>query len=66
MAKKNQIAIGQCYEKDDQVFMVIAGPFYQSGKDVWTIQNNLTKRFFPQRGDIILTWRRAFQNWEGS
>jgi hypothetical protein len=65
--KKSKISVGQCYEKDDHVYMVVAGPFKAvcNGKPWWYLKDTLTSGFVCEalfESDLVM-WRRAFDNW---
>ena len=62
--KKSKIEVGQCYEKDDHVWMVIDGPFqFSRFPPYWHIQNTFTKEETSRFEHDILTWRRPFENY---
>lgn len=68
--KKNKIEYGQCYENDDKVWMVIGkypSKYNYSLCDrvpAWDIQDTTSKLIYRGiREDILVTWRRPFDNW---
>ena len=57
--QKSKIQVGQCYEKDDHVYMIKSGPWLG---EFFQVQNTLSKEFDFWTEDFILTLRRPFDN----
>jgi hypothetical protein len=60
--KKSKIKFGQCYEKDDHMYMVMKGPYLGTKGSYWILQNTLSKNFISPWEKDLITWRRAFDN----
>ena len=56
---KAKIEVGQCYEEDDHVYMVM---YQTKAKDFWNIQDTLSKEEFIIETEDLLKYRRPFQN----
>jgi hypothetical protein len=56
---KNKIVYGQCYKKDDHVYMILTGPFLGYHE----VKNTLTQARELWDANDILKLRRAFDNW---
>lgn len=57
--KKNKIEVGQCYEYNDHIYMVNSD---SNTKDVWVMEDTLTKEHFLARTQDLLIWHRPFTN----
>lgn len=60
--KKNKIAIGQCYEKDDHVYMVLGKSKRSRYKNKWVIQDTLFKNLKLYSAKELLSFRKSFDN----
>jgi hypothetical protein len=57
--KKPNVEIGQCYRKNDVVYMVISELDY----GYWQVQDTLDKGFLAiEHAKNLLKWERPFQN----
>lgn len=54
---KNKVEIGQCYEFKNHVFMVT-----DKVKGGWIVQDTLTKISLATTSDVLLKFKRPFQN----
>jgi hypothetical protein len=65
--KKNKIEVGQCYRYNDQVFMIMEGPFsfanIDKGVSFWSVQNTLTKEMLNCPTKVLQVLEKPFQNW---
>lgn len=59
MSKKPKIKIGQCYEYQDYIYMVISDT---NEKGVWILEDTLSKEHFLDTTKNLLTYRRPFNN----
>ena len=57
--KKNKINIGQCYEDDDHIYMIM---YETKAKDWWNIQDTLSKEEFIIETEDLLKLRKPFNN----
>jgi hypothetical protein len=58
--KKNKVEVGQCYEDQDKIYMVM---YETKAKDWWNIQDTTTKEEFIIETVDLLKYHRPFQNW---
>ena len=57
--KKGKIKIGQCYEYQDHVYMVIEE---SATKGIWIVEDTLSKEHFLDKEENLLSYRRPFNN----
>lgn len=54
---KNKVQIGQCYEKNDHVYMVI-----DKALGLWILRDTLTWNIGAETEEDLIKWRRPFPN----
>lgn len=62
MAKKNRVVFGQCYEKNDHVYMIKSLLVQYNKYKLWAVEDITSKEEFLFNEKVLLKLSRPFKN----